>query len=88
LRQVLISGFWSKFEEMDFELVEFGLVPDGEKRVPVYVLDFNTGYNFLHIGFPGRVYLNLKNLLNYNYIELIGNIAPIRNIAISFELFL
>ena len=86
------SGFdfryWSKVEEIDFELIDLGFVPDGDKRVAVYVLDFNAGYNFLHIGFPGRMYLNVKNMLNYNYIELIGNIAPLRNIAISFELFL
>jgi outer membrane receptor for ferrienterochelin and colicins len=73
--------YWSRVDEIDFELVELGLVPDGDKRVEVYILDFNAGYNFLQTGVPVRVYLNIKNLLNYNYIELIGNIAPLRNIA-------
>jgi outer membrane receptor for ferrienterochelin and colicins len=80
--------YWSRVKEIDNELVDLGLVPDGDKRVPVYVVDLNAGYNFLRIGFPGRVYLNFKNILNYNYIEIIGNIAPLRNIALSFEIFI
>jgi outer membrane receptor for ferrienterochelin and colicins len=80
--------YWSRVEEVDIELVDLGFIPDGEKRVEVFVLDLNTGYNFIQMGLPVRVYLNIKNLLNYNYIELIGNIAPLRNIALSFELFL
>jgi outer membrane receptor for ferrienterochelin and colicins len=80
--------YWSRVEEIDNELVQFGIIPHGDKRVEVYVLDLNTGYNFLQSGLPLRIYVNVKNLLNYNYVELIGKIAPIRNISLSFELFL
>jgi outer membrane receptor protein involved in Fe transport len=70
--------YWSKVEEIDFRIVELGLVKDGELRVPGYVLDFRAGYNFT-IG---------SSLLNYNYVEAVGNLRPIRNFALGINLFL
>lgn len=78
--------FWSKIEALDYELVDLGLVKDGDKRVPVYVLDFRTGYNLLSLGLPGKILLNINNLLNYNYIEIIGNLSPIRNASVGLEM--
>ncbi|HEX2868354.1 MAG TPA: TonB-dependent receptor [Ignavibacteriales bacterium] len=77
--------YWSKIEALDFELVDLGVVTDGGKRVPVYLLDFRTGYNLLSLGLPGKIFININNLLNYNYIEIIGNISPIRNASVSLE---
>ncbi|MGE5440845.1 MAG: TonB-dependent receptor [Bacteroidota bacterium] len=77
--------YWSKIEALDFELVDLGVVLDGDKRVPVYLLDFRTGYNLLSLGLPGKLFLNINNLLNYNYIEIIGNLSPIRNASLSLE---
>lgn len=81
--------FASKVEEIDNALVQppFALVIDGEKRVPVYVTDLMIGYNFFVLNIPTKIYFNIKNLFNYNYVEFIGNIAPIRNYSVSFELF-
>lgn len=81
--------FASKVEEIDNALVQppLALVIDGEKRVPVYVTDLMFGYNFFVMNIPTKIFFNVKNLLNYNYVEFIGNIAPIRNYSISFELF-
>ncbi len=78
--------YWSKVEEIDFELIEFNFVPDGEKRVDVYVLDYRTSVNLYSMGLPAKVSLNANNLLNYNYIEMIGNISPIRNFSLNLEL--
>jgi len=78
--------FWSRIDELDTELVELGLVPDGDKRVPVYVADISAGYNLLKAGLPLNITLNAKNILNYNYIEVIGNLSPIRNISLGLEL--
>ena len=77
--------YWSKIEQMDFELVDLGLIQDGRVRVPVYVLDFRAGYNFSDLGFPARIFFNVNNALNYNYVELIANIATIRNFSLSME---
>ena len=47
----------------------------------------HTEYNFLLENVPGKIYVNAKNIFNYNYIEFIGNVAPIRNYSFSFEIF-
>ncbi|MEO8399990.1 MAG: TonB-dependent receptor, partial [Ignavibacteriaceae bacterium] len=78
--------YFSKVEEIDFELIDLGVIKDGDKRVAVYVIDLNAGYDFNFIDFPLKIYLNVKNLLNYNYVELIGNLEPPRNISLSLEL--
>jgi len=77
--------YWSKVEEIDDELVDLGIVKDGELRVPVYTTDLSLAYNFREMGFPVDVYLNIKNLTNYNFIELIGILRPIRNYSLGFN---
>ena len=77
--------YWSKVEQIDFDLVKLGLVPDGDKRVQVFVLDLRTGINFYSMGIPANLFLNLNNALNYNYVEMIGNISPIRNISLNLQ---
>lgn len=78
--------YTSRVEEIDEELIDLGIVVDGELRVPVYTTDLKLGYDFLSTGFPLNIYLNIKNIFNYNYIELIGNIRPIRNFSFGFNL--
>ena len=78
--------YWSRVEEIDTELIDLGLVPDGENRAAVYVLDLRAGYNFSNLGLPIRMNFNANNIFNYNYVELIGNLAPIRNYSFSLEL--
>ncbi|OGU54584.1 MAG: hypothetical protein A2V66_02325 [Ignavibacteria bacterium RBG_13_36_8] len=79
--------YWSKVEEIDFMLTRppINLVPEGDMRVPVYVFDISAGYNFELFGNPIKIFLNGKNLFNYYYVEFIGNLAPLRNISLSFE---
>jgi iron complex outermembrane receptor protein len=80
--------YWSKIEEIDFQLVELGLVPDGELRVAVYLLDLRTGYNLMFGRYPLNIYLSIKNILNYNYVELIGNLRPLRSLSLGINFFL
>lgn len=75
----------SKVEEMDFELVSLGLVKDGRKRVEIKVLDLRAGYKLNILDLPARILFNVYNAFNYNYVELIGNLAPIRNYSLSLE---
>ena len=81
--------YWSRVEEIDFALTEppLALVVDGEQRVPAYITDLMAGCNFFIMNIPAKVYINAKNIFNYNYVEFIGNLAPIRNYSLSFELF-
>jgi iron complex outermembrane receptor protein len=76
----------SKVEEVDEELVDLGIVVDGDLRVPTYTTDLNFGYSFISLDLPLSLYLNVKNIFNYNYVELIGNIRPIRNYSFGFNL--
>ncbi len=77
--------YWSRVEQMDFELVDLGLLKDGRDRVAVYVLDLRAGSAFIFLEIPFKASLNINNVLNYNYVELIGNLAPIRNYSLSLE---
>lgn len=76
----------SRVEQID-DLFSRLVVADGDKRVPIYVTDLSAGYNLLLGTAPAKIYLNAKNIFNYNYVEFMGNIAPIRNFSVSFELF-
>jgi iron complex outermembrane receptor protein len=78
--------YTSRVEEIDEELIDLGVVVDGDLRVPVYTTDVNLGYNFISMGLPLNLYLNAKNIFNYNYVELIGNIRNIRNYSFGFNL--
>ena len=77
--------YMSRFEEIDHELVDLGLVKNGEIRSHVFVLDLRAGASLYKIGIPLSAYLNLNNALNYNYVEMIGNVSPIRNISLNLE---
>ncbi|MHB1688197.1 MAG: TonB-dependent receptor [Ignavibacteriaceae bacterium] len=79
--------YWSRVEEMDFELVDLGILKDGRNRVAVYVLDLRASSSLNLFGIPAKISLNANNILNYNYVELIGNLAPIRNYSIGLEFF-
>ncbi|MFH1196726.1 MAG: TonB-dependent receptor, partial [bacterium] len=54
--------FGSKVEEIDFELIDLGLVKDGDKRVEVGVFDLSAGARLFSLGIPANLYLNIKNL--------------------------
>lgn len=81
--------YWTKVEEIDYNLTEppLGLIADGDNRSDVFVVDLSLGYNFRIASKPFKVFLNCKNIFNYNYVEFIGNVAPIRNLSISFEAY-
>ena len=76
----------SKVEQIDYELIKLGVIKDGNKRVEIKVLDLRAGYKLNILSIPAKINFNVNNVFNYNYVELIGNLAPIRNYSLSFEL--
>jgi outer membrane receptor protein involved in Fe transport len=78
--------YTSRVEEIDEELIDLGVVIDGDLRVSVYTTDIKIGYNFISYGLPLNIYLNVKNIFNYNYVELIGNLRQIRNYSLGLNL--
>lgn len=81
--------YWTKFEEIDVILTEppINLIPDGQDISDAFIVDLSAGYNFTIDSKPIKVVLIGKNIFNYNYIEFLGNLGPIRNFALSFEAY-
>lgn len=80
--------YQSRVKEIDNELIDLGIVRDGNLRVPIYQTDLNLIYDLIALNLPATIYFNVKNLFNYNYVELIGNLRPIRNFSLGFNLIL
>lgn len=75
----------SRMERIDEEFVRLGIVRDGDQRVAAYVTDFRLGADFSKLGYPMIATLNITNAFQYNYVELIGNLMPPRNIVLVLE---
>lgn len=71
----------------DNELIFEQYIPDVQKRVPTHVLDLRAIWNLQKKEIlPLKIIVNAKNLLNYYYVEVIGNLAPIRQFSLQCEL--
>ncbi len=75
----------SRVERIDDEFVTLGIVKNGDRRVATYVTDLRLGADFSTVNFPLTAQLNINNIFQYNYVELIGNIAPPRSIVLTVE---
>ena len=89
----IVSGgidyrFISRVDRIDDEFVLLGIVPDGQERVPIHVVDARIGVDIPLEGLRWTVSLAVNNLLQYNYVELIGNIAPPRSFSVVLNLAL
>lgn len=80
--------YQSRVEEIDNELIDLGIVLDGKLRVPIYQTDVSLSYDLIALNLPLAFYFNVNNLFNYNYVELVGNLRPIRNFSFGFNLIL
>lgn len=77
--------YWNRIETIDEDLILLGIVKDGDLRDKVFLTDLNFSFDLFHFKIPLRLYFTINNLLNYNYIEMIGNLGPIRSFTISIE---
>ena len=77
--------FISRIERIDTELVDAGVIPDGDQRVPIYVTDVRVGADLGFTGIPLSISLNVNNLFQHNYVELIGNVMPPRTYVLVLE---
>jgi iron complex outermembrane receptor protein len=75
----------SRIETIDENLVHLAPIINGEKRVACRVIDIHAGYNLKIVDLPLHIGLMVKNLTNYHYVELLGNLAPIRTYYLSIE---
>ncbi len=77
--------FISKIDRIDREFVTLNIVKDGDLRVPIYVTDARLMFDGSGYGVPARMTLNAYNIFQYYYVELIGNIAPVRRFTLTLE---
>lgn len=75
----------SRIERIDENLVRLAPIIHGDRRVPIYVVDVRASYDLIGYDLPIRVGFNVNNLLNYHYVELIGNLAPVRSFTLVLE---
>ncbi len=73
----------SKIERIDETLrVQ---VPDYDARVPIYVLDFSLQVDFRKYKLPFRLNFSIQNVLDYYYVEMVGNLAQTRLISMKIQ---
>ncbi len=74
----------SRYESVDSILIKE--VPNGDARVDAYILDARIAYTALGLfALPVTFSFQIQNLLNYYYVEIAGNLAPIRNFTLRVE---
>ena len=77
--------FVSRIERIDENLIRLAPIVDGDQRVPIRVLDLRASYDLFSSGLPLRVGFNVNNVMNYQYVELVGNLAPGRTYILSLD---
>jgi outer membrane receptor protein involved in Fe transport len=75
----------SRVDRIDVELVELGIIPDGDERQDILVTDFRVGADLSFTGLPLTATFNVNNAFQRNYIELIGNLMPPRTYVLVLE---
>ncbi|HGY57103.1 MAG TPA: TonB-dependent receptor [Caldithrix abyssi] len=76
--------FISRYDRIDENFA--AVIPDAEVRGDAHVVDVRLQSRFNWNKIPVRFSLQINNLLQYHYIDLIGSIAPIRNYVFTFGL--
>ena len=77
--------FISKADRIDDEFVTLGIIKQGDARVPAYITDLHVSLDWGFAGVPITSAFHVNNMFQDNYVELIGNIAPIRNYVLTLE---
>jgi len=79
--------YLSRVERIDEELVTppLAIVKDGGQRVEILLTDVRLAADLTQLDFPLVASLNITNIFQYNYVELIGNLGPPRNIVLVLE---
>ncbi len=78
--------YLSRQETADERIVNLGLVVNGDIRVPIHVVDARIIYDLQKASLaPLRITLNARNLLDYYYVEIPGNLAATRSLSIQLD---
>ncbi len=83
IRLALEGRYISRVEAIDQRLVDLAPIVDGDARVDIKVVDVRSQVGLVNWGIPLVVDLAVTNVLNYHYVELIGNLAPVRTFHVG-----
>lgn len=75
--------YQSRVERVDEEFVNLGLIRHADARVPVHVVDVRLSVSGARFGIPLTLTFNVRNLLDYYYTEVPGNLAPVRQFVVQ-----
>lgn len=81
LKMSVLYKYVSKIVKVE-EQLRF-ILRDYYVRVPVHLMDLNLSYNFQNFDIPFEVTFSIQNLLDYYYVDLVGNLAPTRFISLG-----
>jgi outer membrane receptor protein involved in Fe transport len=74
----------SAYEKTDETLSR--VVPDGDIRNASYVVDARASVALTELlNLPLKLTFQVQNLLNYYYVEIVGNMGPLRNYSLKLE---
>ncbi|MCK5741519.1 MAG: TonB-dependent receptor [Chlorobi bacterium] len=77
--------YMSRIKNVDIRLGTF--IEDHEARVAAHILDARLIFKLHKISeYPLTLTLNVKNLLDYYYIEMVGNLAPVRSVSLQVDM--
>ncbi len=76
--------YLSRIENIDRELTI--VIPDSEERVAAYVTDLRASWTAAALGLPLRVSFYVDNVFQYNYSEVVANLAPIRSYRMTLDM--
>ena len=74
----------SKYDRINKLLRLF--VPNADTRVDAHVVDLRAGVAFSLLRSRALLQFQLKNALNYNYLEFVGSLAPPRRYELTLDL--
>jgi outer membrane receptor for ferrienterochelin and colicins len=77
--------YLSRIEAIDENLVRLAPIVDGDERVPIKVFDLRVFYDLSDVNLPVRLGLSVTNVFNYHYVELIGNLSPVRQVSLTVD---
>ncbi|MFN3306452.1 MAG: TonB-dependent receptor, partial [Candidatus Kapaibacteriota bacterium] len=73
----------SKIERLD-DILKL-LMEDYDAIVPIYVLDASLSFDLTGFKLPLSITISAQNLLDYYYVEMVGNLAPTRLISLRIQ---
>ncbi|MFN3269596.1 MAG: hypothetical protein ACK42G_03305, partial [Candidatus Kapaibacteriota bacterium] len=60
-------------------------VEDYDAIVPIYVVDANLKFDLDYFKLPLTINFGVQNLLDYYYVEMVGNLAPTRLVSLRIQ---